>query len=199
MTYSIDLIFDNTIVSGQIYVSAIFAKARFLMIDTVDFPLEEKLDLGFSLNVTIPTPTRLVTKNIALLPETVVGVFDTFYLVPIPLEFSESQFNMQVIVSFGDDADNTLLRIYAMSSDFTEEDIRDRFDEILEELEAIRELQNFDVAEDVGQIANSVQNNIALGVLSTSLIPVTGGVSSTALPPLGIGTTALTGLLLPGL
>ncbi len=198
MTYEATLVFDQTIQSGQIYISNTFTKARFLLIDTVNLPLNEKFDLGFSLNVTIPTPSRLVTKNISLLPETVIGVFDTFYIVPIPLELSESQYNLNAVVSFGDDADDTQLRIYAYTSDANEQIMLDKLNEIIRELTGVRELQTFDVLEDVAQIANSIQNNVAFGILSASLVPVTAGASAAALPPLSIGSAALTSLLLPG-
>lgn len=199
MTYTGTIVLDTTIQGGQIYVSESFTNPRFLLIDTVNLPQEEKLDLGFSLIITIPIIGRTIEKNIALLPETIVGVFDTFYIIPIPNSLYLSQYECRCAVSFPADAIQENIRIYVYTSDISEETTNDKLDQLLDQLTTVQEVQAFDVLEDVAQITNSIQNNIAFGVLSAALVPITGGTSAGALPALTTGTGALSVLALPGL
>lgn len=199
MTYTANIVFDQEIQGGIIYISRLFKQARFILIDTVDLPQEQAYELGFSLNLIVPIIGRTIRKNIALLPEQIIGIFDSFYVISLPSSLYQSPYDCECVVSLSIDANPTNLRIYAITSNITEETTNEKIDDILERVQTIQEVQIFDVAEDAVQVVNSISNNIAFGLLATSLTPITGGTSATALPPLSIGTSALTTLLLPGI
>lgn len=199
MTYSSSIIFDQNIEGGRVYISRAFTNARFLLLDTPSLPQEEAYEIGASLNVNIPLIGRTISKNYPILSENIVGVSDTFYLVPIPVELSDSQYDMQLVLGVGSNLGSFPLRVYAYSNDTTLNTIEEELEEILARLSTIREGQIIDLAEDVATSVNDVQNNVALAALASSLSPITLGASLSTLPPLGIGTTALTGTLLPGL
>lgn len=199
MTYSANIVLDTTVTGGQIYTTQRFTQPRFIVIDTLALPLTEAYELGFSLVVEIPAIGRTLTRNIALLPEKVRGVFDTFYIVNIPPALYQSPYECYCTLALSLNAENAPIRVYVFTSDITEETIQQSFDEINQKLDQLQIGQALDLVEDAAQVANSIQNNIAFGLLSTSLVPVTGGTSATALPPLSIGTASFSGLLLPGL
>lgn len=198
MTYSANIVLDTTVVGGQVYATQRFSKPRFVVIDTTALSLTQAYELGFSLVVEIPVIGRTITKNIALLPEQLRGVFDTFYIVNIPSALYESPYECYCTIALSLDAANAPIRIYVFTSDITEETTQQSLQEINDKLDALQVGQTLDLAEDAAQIVNSVQNNIAFGILSTSLVPITGGTSTAALPPLATGTAVLSPLLLAG-
>ncbi len=199
MTYIPSIIFDQPVQGGQVYISQTFTNARFILIDTVDLPQEEAYELGFSVNLIVPIIGRTIRKNFALLPEELIGIFDTFYVIPLPPSIYESQYESECVISLSLNATVTTLRIYAYTSEFSPELTNEKLDSIIDSLDVITNRQVLDLAEDTAQVINSVQNNIAFGILATSLVPFTGGTSIAALPPIGIGSASLTGLLLPGI
>lgn len=198
MTYTPTVIFDQIIEPGLIYTSSRFSNSRFLLIDTVDLPIFEALEMGLSVNILIPIIGRTISKNIPLLPDIIQSILDTFYVISIPAEIYESQYELEVVMGFSSNITSTRLRIYTFASDISEDFIRDSLLQIQESLNSIATLQEFDVAEDAAQIFNSIQNNLALGALSTAFSPLTAGTSLAAIPSLTQGTASLS-LLLPGI
>lgn len=199
MTYSFTIALDTTLQPGLIYVSNTFTNPRFLIIDVVNLPDTEALEVGMSFNVILPIIGKTVRKNYPIMSENIVGLGDTFYVIPVPIELGDSQYSMELVVGFPENLTPTSIRVYVYSTDTTLNTISEDIEEVLSKLDTITQRQILDLAEDSAQVVNSVQNNIAFSILATSLAPITAGTSLGAAPPLGIGTGALAGLLLPGL
>lgn len=195
MTYSIKVIFDGTVNPATDYISTKFNNARFILLDTPSLPLDQGIDIAFGLRIYLNLIGRTVTKDVILPSDNFVTVYDSFYVIYIPSEYADSNFEMDFTFNFGINIDSVDLRVYVFTTDATNDLLKDELDQILEVINSVRDLQVGELLVNAGIVANQLAQNTAIAVLGASLAPLTLGASLAVEPPLLGGSAAL---LLPG-
>lgn len=149
-----------------------FTNAEYLIIDILSPQLadDEGLEFGLALLMETPLIGKIKTSYVPFkISEWQVGLTgDSRELIAIPREFSESGYNLFCAIGVNEPV---TLRIYAVISDTTKEEIQFTCDEILAKVSSIEVKQNTNLALDVSQ-------NVAIGIIGTGLVPITGGVTS---------------------
>ncbi len=108
------------------------------------------------------------------------NTLDSFFVYPIPSEYQEADKLYGAFLT----TENINIEIYAFFPEISLKTIK-------EQIEEIRETQKQRVIIDSLEIGNELAQNTALIALSSALIPITGGLSTTALPPLTAGSSLL--------
>ncbi|AUC61800.1 hypothetical protein AA637_11870 [Cyanobacterium sp. HL-69] len=152
--------------------------------------LTDEVELDFYLQVEIDTENRLLKLN----PE---YRLDTVVLFPVPDELRNCNLNMYgvILTTFP-----VAIEVYVI---FKNTDTEELLQQIYEEILALRQEfaleQARNIATDIAFALAGQQLSIGLGILATGLIPITGGVSSTAVPAFGGSTSILAPVTIGGL
>lgn len=135
----------------------------------------DELEIDFYLQVEVTNSENRLLK----LNETYT--VNTLSLYTIPMELQGTGLNIYgaIISTF-----SISIEVWAIYSNSTLEDIKDKLEEIDLKLQT-------DLAFEVAQTLNEIQQNIALTAIATGLLPITGGVSGGAIPALTAGSTLL--------
>ena len=131
-------------------------------------------------------------QGIQLTPQPIA---ETIFIYLIPQEFRNTGFNLYGVIK---SRNATTIEVWAITQDLSLETINEKLEQLIEEVnnnEAKIDLNN---ALQVGDLANELQQNISLGLLSGSLSVITAGTSLSALPPLTTGSSIITPLLSAG-
>lgn len=202
MSYT-QIIYDGDLSASSIAISESFTYGNFIIFDTTNLSLDEGIEIGFTLTIEVPVIGRTLEKDVILPSETFAGTLDSFKVIDIPTEYSQSGYSMSC--AFHSSKEVTGFRAYVIGDNqCTLKKVCDTTNQILTEAR-IKALT--DVAIDSALVVNQLSQNAALLALGTgvgaALAPYTAGASLAISPAVGgalvPGSTALTaGLLLPG-
>jgi hypothetical protein len=172
---SINVIFDGQLNPNTISESNIFTNANFLLLDVISPVLadNEGVLIGLGLLARIPiigkTAIKYVPHKITEYEVNARELGDSTELIAIPYEFSNSPYEFFLGLN---SSQSVTLRIYAITNYENNIDINhDLIQEVLNKINEIKLRQDLNIALDTSQ-------NVAIGILGTGLIPVTGGVTS---------------------
>lgn len=152
--------------------------------------LTDEVEIDFYLQIEVGTENRLLKLN----PE---YRLDTVVLYPVPDELRGCNLNMYgvILTTFP-----VALEVYVIFKEF---DIQSKLEEILDEVLGLKQdfaiEQSRNIATDVAFALAQQQVNIGLGILATGLVPITGGVSATAVPAFSGSTGILAPVTVGGL
>ncbi|WP_324281577.1 hypothetical protein VKI22_10505 [Cyanobacterium aponinum UTEX 3221] len=138
--------------------------------------ISDEIEIDFYLQLEISaTDNRLVRLNENF-------TLDTVVIYPIPLEFQFTDLNIYgaFTSSLGQNVE-----IWAIVPENSLADLPDQIEETLK-------LQRADLAIEVAQAVNAIQQSITLGAIGASLAPLTLGGSALTLPALAGATAGLT-------
>lgn len=202
MSYT-QIIYDGNLSPSNIAISESFVYGSFIIFDTTNLSLDEGIEIGFTLTIEVPVIGRTLEKDVILPSETFAGTLDTFRVIDIPAEYSQSGYSMSC--AFHSSREVTGFRAYVIGdSQCTLQKVCDTTNQILTEAR-IKAISDFAI--DTALVTNQLSQNAALLALGTgvgaALAPYTAGASLAISPAVGSalvpGSTALgTALLLPG-
>lgn len=110
------------------------------------------------------------------------GFLDTNNLIPIPREVSEAGY--ELYIALGVAADVPSFRAYVIYSTVTQESLSQQITDLQTEVTTLLENQTTAFNLQLALAGNALVQNAALSIVATGLIPITGGVSGTAVPVL---------------
>ena len=152
--------------------------------------ITDEVELDFYLQVMMGSENRLLKLNAEYR-------LDTISIYPIPDELRGCNLNMYGIVL---STVSIAIEVYCI---FKEVDDRILLEQILQEIldfrNEFRLAQARNIATDTVFALAQQQVNIGLGILATGLVPITGGVSSTAIPAFSSSTGILAPVTVGGL
>lgn len=202
MSYQ-QIIYDGDLSSSTIAISESFVYGSFLIFDTTQLSLDEGIEIGFTLTIEVPVIGRTLEKDVILPSETFAGTLDSFKVIDIPSEYSQSGYRMSC--AFHSSRDVSGFRAYVIGdSQCTLNKVCQNTEQILTETR-VKALA--DTVFDAALVTNQLSQNAALLALGTgigaALAPYTAGASLAISPAVGAalvpGSSALSvGLLLPG-
>jgi hypothetical protein len=132
MTIAFQIIYDDNLSPSAIATSAIFTRGLFLAFDTANLPLDEGIEIGFVLTIKIPVIGRVIEKDIALPSFEFQKVLNSFSVIEIPREYSDSGYQMQCGFHSSESVEN--FRVYVVYSDATLDTIAEKLKEIEQKL-----------------------------------------------------------------
>ncbi|MGL5874015.1 MAG: hypothetical protein ACRC2R_16875 [Xenococcaceae cyanobacterium] len=197
------IIYDGNLNASSIAISEYFSYGHFIIFDTVNLSNDEGIEIGFTLTIDVPVIGRTLEKDVILPSETFAGTLDTFRVIDIPSEYSQSGYRMSC--AFHSSRDVSGFRAYVIGDrSCTLKQVCDTTNQILTEAR-IKAISDFAI--DTALVTNQLSQNAALLALGTgigiALAPYTAGTSLAITPAVGSalvpGSTALgTSLLLLG-
>ncbi len=183
-------VYNGTPSSNVITFTESITKAVALYVIAPDITDEIEIDFYLQLEIS-PSSNKLIKLNDNF-------ILDTIVVYPIPLAFQDLQ-DLTIYGAFTSSL-NVNIEIWVVDKETTIEDL---LQEILEQLLELKQDVAFEqarnIATDIAFALSQQQVSIGLGILATGLIPITGGVSSTALPFFSGGTGILTPVTFGGL
>ena len=173
-------IWSGNLSANKVTISDEFHKALGIFFSLSE-PSNIGYDIGLAVITKIPIDNNIAEKEI-LLNTPLSREVSTFEVIPLPSQIYESSLSSYVAMNSSRKFDN--VKLFAIIGNATKENIKD-------ELDKISLVQSFQVIGDTAIIANQLAQNTALALLAGSLIPITLGTSSAALPPLASGSSGL--------
>lgn len=154
--------------------------------------ITDEIEIDFYLQLEIsPSSNRLIRLNDNF-------TLDTIVVYPIPLAFQDLQ-ELTVYGAFTSSL-NVNIEIWVVDKETAIEDLlQEIYDQLLELRQDFAIEQARNIATDVAFALAQQQVSLGLGILSTGLIPITGGVSGTAVPVFSGSTGILAPVAIGGL
>lgn len=186
------VILDQELSSNTISISNPVTNCRAFLFDTPNLSSNIEAELGFNIFVTYNGIGRSLERDVITTGRLLFNNLNTFICYNIPSEYLDTGLSFRVAVN---SSEPIFLRIYALVETTTTKDIVETIDTKVDTLLLQSTYTNTIVS---GLVVNQLAQNTALGLLGTSLSPITAGVSAGVVPILTGGTNSLIGLpLLP--
>lgn len=179
------VIYDSGVSANTVTRSNSFTNGQALIFDSPSLPTDESIEFGVSVvgNFTLIGSIREKLLPITFLDGNFTLLADTSLILYLPREISET--NVETYCYFNSNVPFNL-RAYCVRSNVTQESIS-------ASLEDLKVKENLS---DLAIISNQIAQNTALGILGTSLSPLTLGASLAVNAPLLTGSSTLSPLLL---